>query len=68
MAGHRSRRCHTVTPEVPAPVLGDGPVMSGLIVSAAATACGRPLSGDIPYLLRLYDVFAVEAVNTLSVL
>lgn len=29
--------------------------MSSLIGSAAATTCGRPLSGDIPYLLWLYD-------------
>lgn len=31
------------------------PVMSSLIGSAAATACGRPLPGDIPYLLWRYD-------------
>lgn len=55
MAGYRSWRCHIVTPEAPVPVLGDGPVMSSLIGSAAATACGRPLSGDILYLLWLYD-------------
>lgn len=53
VAGHGSWRCRVVTPEAPAPVLRDGPVMSGLIGSAMT--CGRLLSGDIPYLLWLYD-------------
>lgn len=69
MAGHRPRRCHIVTPEAPVPVLGDGPVMSSLIGSAAAMTCGRPLPGDIPYLLWLYDgPAAAEAYITLTLL
>ncbi len=55
MAGHRSWRCRIVTPEAPLPVLRDGHVMSSLIGSEAATTFGRPLPGDIPYLLQLYD-------------
>lgn len=68
MAGHRSWRCHTVTPEAPVPVLRDGLVMSSLIESVAATACGLPCSGDIPYLLFLCDVLDAEAFNTLMLL
>ena len=66
MAGHRSWRCHIVTPESPVLVLGDGPVVSSLIGSADGTACGRPLSGDIPYFNCLYDgpTAAAEACIT----
>lgn len=53
--------CHQ---KAPVPVLRDGPVMSRQIVSVEAAACGHPLSGDIPYLLWLCDVLAVEAFNT----
>lgn len=35
--------------------------MSSLIGSAAATACGHPLPGDIPYLLWLCDGPATSA-------
>ena len=44
--------CHQ---KAPVPVLRGGPVMSSQIVSAEAAAYGHPLSGDIPYLLLLYD-------------